>query len=158
MDFGPAVNGHKAVLSLPSVLIIFGNFWFSPAFIWCLSDTDFSIPLNLKQLWREYLKSVFRYESGCGSGSSDPYRWQTDPVPDLALFVSNLQDANKKFLCLLLFDGTFILFFKEKKSQNSRNQGFSSFFCLLIEGSLQINYGFGTGTWRPKNIRIRNSA
>jgi hypothetical protein len=42
------------------------------------------------------------------------------------------------FFCLLLFEGTFTSFFKDKKSQksqNSRNQGFSYYFCLLIEGS-----------------------
>jgi hypothetical protein len=49
-------------------------------------------------------------------------------------------------LKLFLFKDTFTSFFKEKvikKSQNSRNQGFSSLFCLLMEGSgsVQINYG-----------------
>ncbi len=34
--------------------------------------------------------------------------------PDLAIFVSDLQDANKKFLCLLLFEGTFTLLLKDK--------------------------------------------
>ncbi len=52
----------------------------------------------------------------------------TDP----AIFVIDLQDANKqlifltKFSCLLLFEGTFTSFFKDKspkKSQNSRNCG-----------------------------------
>jgi hypothetical protein len=56
--------------------------------------------------------------------------------PDPALFVSGLQGANKKFL----FEDSFTSFFKNKKSliikksQNSRNQGFPSFFALLIEG------------------------
>ena len=31
-----------------------------------------------------------------------------------------------------------------KKSQNSRNHGFSYYFCLMIEGS-----GFGSGTQTP---------
>ncbi len=46
----------------------------------------------------------------------------------------------------------------QKDSQNSRNQGFSYYFCMMIEGS-------GSGSWRPKNtwirwirIRIRNTA
>jgi hypothetical protein len=45
----------------------------------------------------------------------------TDPDP--AIFVIDLQDASKKqiflhnFFCLLLFDGTFTLFFKDKKSK-----------------------------------------
>jgi hypothetical protein len=65
-----------------------------------------------------------------------------DPDSDLdpAIFVIDLQDANKKlkkFFSLLLFEGTFTLFFKikgQKKSQNSRNQGFSYYFCLVKEG------------------------
>jgi hypothetical protein len=40
---------------------------------------------------------TFRY----GSGSSDPVRLLTDPDPDPALFVSDLQDANKKYFFLL---------------------------------------------------------
>jgi hypothetical protein len=46
-----------------------------------------------------------------------------DPDPDPAIFVIDLQDANKKlifltkFFCLLLFEGTFTSFFKDKKSQ-----------------------------------------
>ncbi len=74
-----------------------------------------------------------------------------DPDPaldqdvDPALFVSDLQDTKKKyyffstFLCLFLFEGTFTSFLKIKShkevAKNSRNQGFSSFFCLLMEGS-----------------------
>jgi hypothetical protein len=46
-----------------------------------------------------------------------------------------------------------------KKPQNRRNQGFSSLFCLLMEGSgsesVQINYGSGYGLGRSKNIRMR---
>ncbi len=40
-----------------------------------------------------------------------------------------------------------------KESQNRRNQGFSYYFCMMIEGS-------GSGSWRSKNtwIRIRNTA
>jgi hypothetical protein len=36
----------------------------------------------------------------------------------------------KKFFCLFLFESTFTSFFKK---QNSRNQGFSYYFCHLIE-------------------------
>jgi hypothetical protein len=35
-----------------------------------------------------------------------------------------------------------------KMSQNSRNEGFPNCFCLIMEGS-------GSGSSRPKNIRIR---
>ncbi len=48
--------------------------------------------------------------------------------------------ANKKIFRLLLFEGTFfyIIFQSEKvisKLQNSRNKGFSYYFCVMIEGS-----------------------
>jgi hypothetical protein len=49
-----------------------------------------------------------------------------DPDADPAIFVIDLQDANKKlffvlkFFCLLLFEGTFTPFFK-KKSQSTLN-------------------------------------
>jgi hypothetical protein len=38
--------------------------------------------------------------------------------PDPAIFILDLQDATKKskFFCLLLFEGTFTSFFKDKKS------------------------------------------
>jgi hypothetical protein len=69
---------------------------------------------------------------------------------DPAIFVIDLQDVNKKkvsfnFFCLLLLEGTFTSFLKDKKvtkkSQNSRNQGFSYYFCWMMEGS-----GFGSAT------------
>ena len=52
---------------------------------------------------------------GTGSGSADLCLLLMDPDsdPDLAIFVIDLQDANKKliflqkFSCLLLFEGTF---------------------------------------------------
>ncbi len=61
----------------------------------------------------------------------------------LFLFVSGFEDVNKKNIFLRFF--AFFYFFKVhlhhssktkviKKSQNSRNQGFS-FFCLILEGS-----------------------
>ncbi len=79
--------------------------------------------------------------------------------PDPAISVIGLQDANKfKFFCLFLFEGTFTLFFKKKvkkKSQNSRNQGFACYFCLMIEGSGSVPLSKGSGSRRPKSIRIR---
>jgi hypothetical protein len=49
-----------------------------------------------------------------------------DPDADPAIFVTDLQDANKKlikkkFFCSLLFEGTFTSFFKDKKSKRSIN-------------------------------------
>jgi hypothetical protein len=51
---------------------------------------------------------------------SDP-----DADPDPSIFIIDLQDANQKlifltkFFCILLFEGTFISFFKGKKSKRS---------------------------------------
>jgi hypothetical protein len=72
------------------------------------------------------------------------------------------------------FEGTFTSFFKDKKSkkelQNSRNQGFYYYFCMMIEGSGSragsgsMSLASGSGSGRPKNmwmrirIRIRNTA
>jgi hypothetical protein len=68
----------------------------------------------------------------------------------------------KKFFCLLLFEGTFPSFSKvksQKTSQSSRNQGFSYYFCLVIEesgyGSIPLANWSGSGSRRPKNIRTR---
>jgi hypothetical protein len=58
--------------------------------------------------------------------------------PDSACFVIGLQDASKVFL-LSFFECTHTSSFKDKKvikkSQNNRNQGFSYYFCLMMEGS-----------------------
>jgi hypothetical protein len=50
----------------------------------------------------------------------------------------------------------------QKESQNNRNQGFSYYFCMMIEGSGSIPLTSGSGSWRLKNtwirwIRIRNT-
>jgi hypothetical protein len=52
-----------------------------------------------------------------------------DPDPDVdpAIFVINLQDANKSSN----FNGFFAHY--KKKSQSSRNQGFSYYFSLMID-------------------------
>jgi hypothetical protein len=45
-----------------------------------------------------------------------------DPDQDPAIFVINSQqktNLKKKFFCLLLFEGTFTSFFKDKKSKRS---------------------------------------
>jgi hypothetical protein len=45
--------------------------------------------------------------------------------PDPSIFIIDLQDANKKLIflkkisCVLLFEGTFTSFFKDKKSKRS---------------------------------------
>jgi len=78
--------------------------------------------------------------------------------PDPAIFVTNLEDASKKinfpaYYFLKLHLHHFSKTKSQKESQNSRNQGFSYYFCMMIEGS---------GSARPKNmwirwIRIRNT-
>ncbi len=76
-----------------------------------------------------------------------------------SLTFKNHQKTN--FFFLLLFEGTFTSFFKDKKSNshNSRNQGFSYYFCLLIEGSgsgsIPLTNGSGSGSGRPKNMWLR---
>ncbi len=80
--------------------------------------------------------------SGCGSRS---YCYQKNN------FFNN-------FFCLLHFEGTFGSFLKikrQKNSPNSRNQGFSYYFCLMIEGSESISMSNGSGSRRLKNMWIR---
>ncbi len=117
----------------------------------------------------------------CGSGSADPCLWLMDPDP--AIFVIDLQDANKKQIFYFIFSAYYCLkihlhlFSKikcRKESQNSRNQGFSYYFCMMIEGSrswagsgsMPLTNGSGSGSRRHKNmwiqcirirIRIRNT-
>ncbi len=87
--------------------------------------------------------------------------------PDPAVFIIDLQDDNniqieKNIFRLLLFEGTFTLFVNDKsqkKSQNSRNQGFSYNFCLMIEGSgsIPLTNDSGSGSKWAKNMGIRNT-
>jgi hypothetical protein len=78
-----------------------------------------------------------------------------------------LTNGSGSWIGILLFSslifkmpGTFTSFFKsQKESQNRRNQGFSYYFCILIEGSGSgsIPLTSGSGSGRPKNMRIRNT-
>ncbi len=67
-----------------------------------------------------------------GFGSADPYLWlmDPDPDPDPALSFSDLQDVNKKFFCLLLFEGTFKSFKKSHTWYRSHNE--SMFFLRFL--------------------------
>jgi hypothetical protein len=59
-----------------------------------------------------YVFGGFTVNQCCGSVTFW-YGTDQDPTPDPAIFVSDLQDGNKKIiLCLLLFEATFTLFFK----------------------------------------------
>jgi hypothetical protein len=58
--------------------------------------------------------------------------------PDPAIFVIDVQDDSKKiifskqFFCLLLFEGTFTSFFKDKKSKrNHKAAGFKVFLTIF---------------------------
>ncbi len=98
--------------------------------------------------------------------------------PDSSIFIIGLQDV-KVFLHITFWRYFYIIFQRwkvKKKSQNSRNQGFSYYFCLMTEGfrpragdgsgsgSIPLTNGSGSGSRRPKNtwirirIRIRNTA
>jgi hypothetical protein len=111
-----------------------------------------------------------KYDPGCLSGIPDPDAdflpsrirgskmihasdyWIRIRIldPDPAIFVIDLQDGS--------FEGAFTLFFKDKmskKSQNNRIQGFSYYFCMMMEGSGSIPVTSGYGSGRPKNTWIR---
>ncbi len=76
-------------------------------------------------------------------------------TPDPAIFVSDLQDGKKKFkvFCILLFESTFPSFFKDKRSPKTvpRNQGFSYYFCLMIEESRVGTCSNESGSGRQKS-------
>ncbi len=105
----------------------------------------------------------------CGSWSADLCLWLIDPDPAI-FFIIELRDANKtqflKFFSAYYFSKVHLHHFSkiksQKESQNSRNQGFSYYFCMMIEGSGSIP--LTNGSRRPKNmwilirIRIRNTA
>ncbi len=84
----------------------------------------------------------------------DPCLWLTDPDLDTAIFVTGLLS----FFAYYLFKASF---FKHKKSyrskKNSRNQVFSYYFFLMIEGAGagSVPLANGSGSWRHENIRIR---
>ncbi len=92
----------------------------------------------------------------CGSGCADPYLRLMDPDPDPAIFVIDLQNANKKliekkkFFCLLLFECTFTLFFKDKKFKRSRKTVRIEVFLTILLDDRRIH----TSDWW---IRIREA-
>jgi hypothetical protein len=94
--------------------------------------------------------------------------WLTDPDPaaDPTFFAIDFQDANKKtiiFLLITFWRYTYIIFQRNKiikKSQNSRNQGFSYFLCLMIEGSGSgdVSLTNRSGSRWPKNTALDYSS
>ncbi len=124
---------------------------------------------------------------GSGSGSADPCLWQTDPDPDpgsrscyfrhwpsRCQKEKNFHTIFSTYYFLKLHLHHFSKIKSQKESQNSRHQGFSYYFCTMIEGSGfragsgsgSIPLTSGSGSGRPKNmwiriwirIRIRNTA
>jgi hypothetical protein len=60
-----------------------------------------------------------------------------DADPDPSVFITDLQDTNKKlfkkkFFCILLFEGTFASFFKGKKSKRSHKTVEIKFFFTIF--------------------------
>jgi hypothetical protein len=89
---------------------------------------------------------------GSGSGSGSCFLSSADKMPTKNFVFS-------KYFCLLLFEGTFTSISLQrqkvqKKSQNSRNQGYTYFLCLLMKGSGYVQIMTGSGSGRPKNILI----
>ncbi len=116
-----------------------------------------------RPLFHGFFQCCGTMKSWYGSGSI-PLANDSDPDP--AIFVSDLQDVNKKGFLLITFGRYIYIIFQrckvEKKSQNTRNQCFSYYFWLMIEGSGSISLTNGSGFVRPKNIwilriRIRNT-
>jgi hypothetical protein len=94
--------------------------------------------------------------------SADPCLWLLDPDTEPSIFITDLKDANKQLVkkisayyflkVLLVF---YIIFLRQKvnkKSQNSRNQVFFYYFCLMIEGSGSGSIPLTDGSRRPKNM------
>jgi hypothetical protein len=84
-----------------------------------------------------------------------------DSDPDPAIFVTDLQDANKKlikkFFSLILHLHRFLKIKSQKESHKPVGvKVFSYYFCLMIEGSgsgsIPLTNGSGSGSRRPKNI------
>jgi hypothetical protein len=99
-----------------------------------------------------------RFGSGCGSGPCYFRQWPSRRQQKIIVCLLFML-----FLLITFWRYIYINFSKiksHKKSQNSRNQCFSYYFCLIIEGSGFLTNGSGSGS--PKNvwilrIRIRNT-
>jgi hypothetical protein len=105
--------------------------------------------LNLKQIsiYQCCGSMIFWY----GSGSRDP-------CLRILLFSSQQKTNFSSFFCVLLLEGTFTSFFKDKQSKrNHKTVGikvsyyYFSYYCLTIEGSgsRPLTNGSGSGS-RPK--------
>ncbi len=141
-----------------------GDFFLYFLFV-CSIAPSFNSELGFFSLFQ--CSGSMTFWGGSGSGSSDPCFWLMDPDP--AIFVIDLQDASNKLIFNTIFSAYYFLkvhlhhFSKiksHKESQNRRNQGFSYYFCMMIEGSgsIPLTSGSWSGSGRPKNMWIRNTA
>ncbi len=93
---------------------------------------------------------------GCGSGSSYFHYW-----PSRRQQKTNLKKMFLAYYFLKVHLYPFSKIKSQKEVKNSRNQGFSYYFWLMIEGSGSFRHKYGSGSRRPKNtwirIRIRNT-
>ncbi len=74
------------------------------------------------------------------------------------IFSLTSRRQKKVFLLITFWRYIYIIFQRwkvKKNSQNRRNQGFSYYFCLMIEGYGSEPLTNGSGSVRPKNIWIR---
>jgi hypothetical protein len=120
---------------------------------------------------------------GSGSGSADPCLWIMDPDTDSdpdpgsgsCYFRHWPSRCQQETYFLTQFFSTYYFlklhlhhFWKiksQKESQNSGNQGFSYYFCMMIQGSgsragsgsgsIPLTSGSESGSGRPKNMWIR---
>ncbi len=108
---------------------------------------DISVWIRIR-IRRSMPLSLMDPGSGCGSGSYYSRHWP-NYFP-------------KVFLLITFWRYIMIIFQRwkvQEKSQNSKNQGFSYYFCLMIEGSGSGSTPLtnGSGSGRPKNMWIRNT-
>jgi hypothetical protein len=70
-----------------------------------------------------------------GIRNSNPHQMNADPQTCLGtISLELIGKKNKKFFCLLLFEGTFTSFFKDKKSKRSnKTVGIKVFFLFLLD-------------------------
>ncbi len=136
--------------------------------LWCnrqVGTGTVSLSNSIKQS-RIQCCGFMAFWCGSGSGSADPCLWLMDPDPDPAIFVIDLQDANKKLIKKKsFFDYLFWryinIIFKDKKSKRSHKAVGIKIYLTIFDcwgsgfGSIPLPNGSGSGSRRPKNMWIR---
>ncbi len=96
-----------------------------------------------------------------GSGSADPYHSLTDPDP---LLFSSVADKQPKKCKIVYFWKFFCLLYQSSKTKSLKKvtkkyKPRFSYFFLLVDGRIRIHTKKeGSGSARPKIIRIHNTA